>query len=58
MAEIKHVFDGNFPTNCQKESAHESLLCLVSMGLSGSNSKKMQTGASATQASLTIAQLL
>lgn len=58
MAEIKHVFDGKFPTSCQKEAVPESLLCLVSMVLRGSNIKTNSDGASLTQDSLTISQLL
>jgi len=58
MKEMNCVFNGNFQTNCQKNSVPETLLHLVSMILRGSNIKTNLEDASVSQPALTISQLL
>jgi hypothetical protein len=58
MMMIEHSFDGSFDQDCPHNSVPKSLLSLVNMILYGPNIKTQASNANATQAGLSIAQLL
>ena len=58
MMMIENSFDGSFDQNCQQNSVPKSLISLVNMILYGPNIKTQANNANATQAGLSMAQLL
>ena len=58
MAKHKYVFDGNFQTNCQKNSVPSSLFFHMSMVIRGSSIKVISDNVSVIQDLLTLSQHL